>query len=247
MKAALGISLGLHAAVLCAVTLLPGQGGAIRSESAGTSVITLIALPDDEVVMENLEPQTTTAQPEQNTATSPVAEESIEESVAEISTPLPVATNVVAAVAAPEIVPQATSEVAAAKPEIIPEAATPTQPIDVVPKPSAVVVEMRAPKMGGGERVELPIQILPKYVHQIRPEYPLSARRKRQEGLVLLRVILDEHGIPGTVEIKTSSGVSVLDKAAVTAVLQWRFEPYRVGKEPQASEAEVPIRFEMER
>ena len=73
------------------------------------------------------------------------------------------------------------------------------------------------------------------------PEYPVLARRRRQEGTVLLDVIIDPRGHPTQVTVKRSSSFPLLDQAAVEAVQGWDFDvttsvPVR---------AEVPVRFEL--
>jgi len=52
-------------------------------------------------------------------------------------------------------------------------------------------------------------------------------------------------GRAARVEIKTSSGFSLLDDAAVEAVRDWEFQPARIGSLALESEIEVPVRFEL--
>jgi protein TonB len=87
----------------------------------------------------------------------------------------------------------------------------------------------------------------PRYKTNPEPPYPVLARRRRQEGVVLLAVRVDAAGRPETVEIQTSSGFAALDEAAVAAVKTWEFEPGRLGGAPVPSQVEVPIRFQLER
>ena len=48
--------------------------------------------------------------------------------------------------------------------------------------------------------------------------YPKSAQRKNWQGLVILRFIIEEDGIINSISISKSSGYSVLDNAAITAL-----------------------------
>lgn len=48
-----------------------------------------------------------------------------------------------------------------------------------------------------------------------KPQYPRTALQQRQQGTVMLYVVVDASGKPVTVEIKDSSGYSLLDKHAV--------------------------------
>lgn len=84
-----------------------------------------------------------------------------------------------------------------------------------------------------------------KYRHNPPPDYPLQAKRRRQEGVVLLRVLLDTAGAPTKVEIKESSGYPILDTAARDAVGRWKFEPTTLDGNAVMSEVEVPVRFKM--
>lgn len=87
----------------------------------------------------------------------------------------------------------------------------------------------------------------PRYKNNPEPVYPVVARRRGQQGSVLLSVRVDAAGRPETVAIKTSSGFAALDEAAVAAVKRWEFEPGRLAGEPVPSQVEVPIRFELDR
>lgn len=59
------------------------------------------------------------------------------------------------------------------------------------------------------------------------PNYPLIARRRGQEGIVALELIIDKKGLPKEVILKKSSGHPILDKAALEAAKKWRFRPSR--------------------
>jgi protein TonB len=87
----------------------------------------------------------------------------------------------------------------------------------------------------------------PRYKRNPEPAYPALARRRRQEGVVLLAVLVDAAGRPESVEVQTSSGFDSLDAAAVAAVKDWEFEPGRRDGEPVASRVEVPIQFQLAR
>ena len=65
-----------------------------------------------------------------------------------------------------------------------------------------------------------------------QPHYPDSARREGKEGRVLLRVLVDEDGRTKAIEINTSSGHDMLDRAATEAIKKWRFVPARAGASP---------------
>ncbi|NOT52981.1 MAG: energy transducer TonB [Deltaproteobacteria bacterium] len=77
-----------------------------------------------------------------------------------------------------------------------------------------------------------------------KPPYPMLARRRGDQGVVLLRVHVRVDGSVMTAEIKQSSGFSLLDDAALQTVREsWRFIPARLGDVAVESWIEVPIRF----
>jgi periplasmic protein TonB len=89
------------------------------------------------------------------------------------------------------------------------------------------------------------VEAKPNYLKNPEPDYPELARRRHQEGLVLLAVKVTAQGRAERVEIKKSSGFSLLDNAAVEAVRDWEFQPARIGSLAFGSEIEVPVRFEL--
>jgi protein TonB len=80
----------------------------------------------------------------------------------------------------------------------------------------------------------------------VQPIYPDAARRRHEQGEVLLRVEVTADGHPTAVTVARSSGFAVLDAAAMAAVQQWYFHPATRGGVPIAARAEVPIRFRLQ-
>ena len=77
------------------------------------------------------------------------------------------------------------------------------------------------------------------------PTYPESARRRGEQGRVVLRVSVSSEGAPLDVEVMGTSGHPSLDSAALSAVRQWRFIPATQAGRSVAAVAEVPIRFQL--
>lgn len=75
------------------------------------------------------------------------------------------------------------------------------------------------------------------------PSYPASARRRGQEGRVLLQVEVLANGNAGSVTLEKSSGIDSLDAAALDTVRRWRFRPARKNGQPVAATVQIPIRF----
>ncbi len=133
------------------------------------------------------------------------------------------------------------------------------QPVVPIPQPVQVVVaktvsqtefqgDASSPKPGTDAitvQAQPDIRAKPNYLKNPEPVYPELARRRRQEGLVLLAVKITAQGRAERVEIKKSSGFSLLDNAAVEAVCDWEFQPARIGSLALESEIDVPVRFEL--
>ena len=83
------------------------------------------------------------------------------------------------------------------------------------------------------------------YVVSPRPVYPLYSRRSKETGVVMLRVLIDEKGMPAQVSIEQSSGFGRLDEAALTAMQAARFKPYTENGMALAVWAPAPIIFEL--
>ena len=80
------------------------------------------------------------------------------------------------------------------------------------------------------------------------PPYPPQALQRRLTGLVMLRILVDETGKPIDVAVETSSGVRLLDDAAVKFVLKrWHFVPATQDGRAIQAYALVPISFELDR
>jgi periplasmic protein TonB len=79
------------------------------------------------------------------------------------------------------------------------------------------------------------------------PTYPESARRRGEEGAVMVRVSVSADGMPLEVSVLRTSGHSSLDLAALSAVRQWHFVPATQGGRPVPAIAEVPVRFQLDK
>jgi len=77
----------------------------------------------------------------------------------------------------------------------------------------------------------------------IMPVYPEKALTQRVRGLVVLKVVVSELGVPEKITVQKGARAD-LTQAAVEAARQWRFEPARKGG--QAVRATTTIRFPFE-
>ena len=85
------------------------------------------------------------------------------------------------------------------------------------------------------------------YLEPPVPEYPRAARRAGETGRVVVRVYIDEAGLPGDVQVNRTSGFARLDDAALAAVQKARFRPYTENGRPTACWALIPLTFDLEK
>ncbi len=75
------------------------------------------------------------------------------------------------------------------------------------------------------------------------PPYPRRALAMHQQGVVMIRALIDERGAAREIRLQASSGYPLLDRAALQAVEDWQFMPETVNGRPVAVWVEVPVRF----
>lgn len=118
----------------------------------------------------------------------------------------------------------------------------PTNAITVAVAPTPPAAASASPAL---EAAPLPPRFDLAYLRNPAPAYPPLSRRLKEEGRVMLRVLVDARGEVRTVELANSSGHARLDQAAVTAVRHWRFTPARSGERAVDGWALVPIVFQL--
>lgn len=77
------------------------------------------------------------------------------------------------------------------------------------------------------------------------PVYPPAARRQGWEGEVMLAARVEPDGRVARVEVHRSCGHPALDRAALEAVRNWRFEPAAPGERSQT--VWIPVDFRLEK
>jgi len=85
----------------------------------------------------------------------------------------------------------------------------------------------------------------PLYSHNPPPSYPQSARVRRLEGTVELNVLVDTKGRVRDLNLRRSSGYTVLDRAAMDSVKEWRFEPGKTSCCSMEMWVVVPMVFKL--
>ena len=120
-----------------------------------------------------------------------------------------------------------------------PAAPAPTAAAEAAPSvPAAQAVAQAAPLV--------PARPLSGMASDAPPVYPELARRRGEQGRVLLRVNVSADGQPVQVAVAQTSGFPALDQAARDAVRRWRFVPATQAGIPIAAVADVRIRFRLE-
>lgn len=87
--------------------------------------------------------------------------------------------------------------------------------------------------------VDTPPQILTRR----EPVYPVTARRLKVEGTVLLNVLVGANGSVREVKVLEAEGGKLLSPSAVEAVRQWTFSPATRGGTAVDCWHKIPIRF----
>jgi protein TonB len=96
----------------------------------------------------------------------------------------------------------------------------------------------------GEPEITLPSQTAA-YLNNPKPAYPPISMRMGEQGRVVVRVLIDDQGVPLQAQLEMSSGHARLDQAAMSAVMSWRFVPGRKGGQPQTMWFSVPITFDL--
>jgi protein TonB len=83
------------------------------------------------------------------------------------------------------------------------------------------------------------------YLREPVPRYPPQSRKLREQGLVVLRVLIDERGTACDVAIESSSGHERLDRAAREAIARAEFRPYVEDGIARRAMVLIPIEFSL--
>jgi protein TonB len=95
--------------------------------------------------------------------------------------------------------------------------------------------------VGGG--ISLARELTP--LVRFPPEYPMSAMANKIEGYVLLRFVVTETGTVSEPEVLRSDPPGIFDRAAMRAVLRWKYQPQLANGEPVSVITYTRIVFQM--
>lgn len=117
------------------------------------------------------------------------------------------------------------------------------EPVPVAPPPPIAAPVAVAPP--APVRIELPSSDAD-YLQNPKPPYPAISKRLREQGKVVVRVLIALDGTAQQAEIKQSSGFDRLDQSALATVLRWRYVPGKRAGVAEAMWFNVPITFVLE-
>lgn len=84
------------------------------------------------------------------------------------------------------------------------------------------------------------------FLEPLRVTYPPMSRRLREEGRVLLRILVDPQGVPAQVVVTETSGHPRLDEAAAGAARRARLRPYTENGIARTVWVLLPVVFNLE-
>ena len=136
-----------------------------------------------------------------------------------------------------ETPPQAQPDIVAPRPPLqlvqAPKVATTPDPVPpsvpFAPTPAPAVAPSPAPVVAAPPAPPSTVKVSDLSARMISgspPRYPLESRRKREEGTVVLSVVVGIDGRVANISVARSSGHDRLDQAALSAVRKWRWEPF---------------------
>ncbi|MFZ5450613.1 MAG: TonB family protein [Thermodesulfobacteriota bacterium] len=120
-----------------------------------------------------------------------------------------------------------------------------TEPVKTdtaMPRPVAAARPQPAPAPSGPVVTTFGSATGPAFLRRVLPVYPAQARRRGQEGKVILRLSIDARGNLLGVEVLQGAGYG-FEESAMDAVKRSSFRPATLGGKPVACIARLPIRF----
>jgi protein TonB len=247
---ALAIALGLHAGVLA--TVFMSDEPKMVGEPAMEQIVgvDLLEFPDPDPG----EPQLAQAEIEQPPEPEEIVEEEPEPEPEEEVEPEPEPEPVVEDPVIPEQVVQPKPKPKPKpRPQPRPEPTPRPEPAEQPAAPATRNVATETPsttQAGGQQAAQTVDPNRPRVISQVnylgpppQPVYPRASERRREQGRVIVRVLISTEGSVIDVSVRTSSGHSRLDEAAISAVRRAQFKPYTENGVAYRAMADIPFDF----
>ena len=113
-------------------------------------------------------------------------------------------------------------------------------PPPAAPAPEAVAAAP-APVAAGPKTITSGVA----FIQAPQPVYPHMSKRMGEQGKVVLRILVNEKGLPSQVSVQSSSGSSRLDEAGRQAGLRALFKPYIEDGRAVSVYVIIPLNFEL--
>lgn len=124
----------------------------------------------------------------------------------------------------------------------IPKTTTITSTENLNPRPSEKS-SLSSSERGGGHLSSL----IPRHVlHNPKPIYPLISRKLREQGLVMIKLCVNQGGFVDEASVSKSSGFQDLDRSALATLSQWRFLPLSSALNQSSQCFQAPVHFSLE-
>ncbi len=237
------LAVALHAGLIAAA--LYGLQSTFQQEAPREVVISLLSMSSTSTpaylpksAPAPATPPQTVAQPERPPMPTPLpAVQPIQPAAVQpAAQAVPVAHDTHVPVAPVQAAPTAISSVPSTPPQEVRNA-----PIAVAPAPAPVAAPAAPASAARGPVTVSGVE----YLSPPKVDYPISARRAGLEGKVLLRLLIDEKGLPQRADVQQSSGHVRLDEAARAAAMRALFKPHVEDGQPMPVYALVPISFSL--
>ena len=99
----------------------------------------------------------------------------------------------------------------------------------------------------GGSGLYMPGQLdhLPSVLRPVKPDYPPDAKKKRIEGRVVVRLIVDSTGRPTECAVHAAEPSGYFEEAALGAARKTRFIPGKKNGRPVRTLVLLPFAFRL--
>ncbi|MDZ7594456.1 MAG: TonB family protein [Thiobacillus sp.] len=230
--AAMWISLGLHAALFALVQVAPPA-----SLSLGEPVIEARLVSTPAVLPTEETPPAASAveTPDETPEVAPLLAPS------EVADALPVAEPMPPLPVEP---PAAIAQPADPEPDPAPAAlpATPASVVPAAPAPAAAITTSVDLTYYGARDVDVP----PRALREIVPDYPNDADRRRLSGKVRLQLKLEADGRIGAIEVVSAAPPGIFDESAIKAFGAARFAPAQKNGRPVRALVLIEVVYDWE-
>jgi TonB family protein len=100
---------------------------------------------------------------------------------------------------------------------------------------------------GGEKGVSHSLGVIPRQMmYNPKPNYPLTSRKLREQGLVMIKLCVNQGGFVDQATVFKSSGFQGLDQSALRTLSQWKFHPLSSTLKHASQCFHAPVHFSLE-